>query len=364
MKKKILIIDDSALMRRMICDIILSDGRYLVADIAKDGIEGLELLKKKTYDCVLLDVNMPRMTGLELLKELNKLDISAKVVMASTDTKEGAQTTLDALELGAMDFIHKPDNVQVMKAESFKENLLRIVEVVAESTYQSMKVARTRPLRREKPSIASIAAGVVLPRSPLEVKVPGKKIVAIASSTGGPRALQEVIPLIPKEIDAPVLVVQHMPAGFTKTLSERLDLASLASVKEAEEGDILQNGHIYIAPGGKHMQVHKNGDRHKIILTDEPPREGVKPCANYMYESLMNSGFNKIVCAVLTGMGADATKGIVSLGTKKKIHVIAQNESTCAVYGMPKSIVATGLVNDLVAIDQVAKEIIKNTGVR
>ena len=192
----------------------------------------------------------------------------------------------------------------------------------------------------------------------------GKKIVAIASSTGGPKALQILIPLLPANLNAPVMIVQHMPAGFTQALAARLNTISPLTIKEAAEGDVLMPGEVFLARGGRHMEAVKKRARHLIHYTDEPPREGVRPCANYMYESLKASSYAQIVCVVLTGMGADGTKGIVNLETSKKIHVIAQDEASSTVYGMPKAIAATGLVNQVVPLDNVAQEIIMNVGVR
>ncbi len=191
----------------------------------------------------------------------------------------------------------------------------------------------------------------------------GKKVVAIATSTGGPKALQVLVPLLPPNLNAPILIVQHMPAGFTKALADRLNLLSEVSVKEAEEGDILENGHVLLAGGGRHMNVVKTGERHRIHYTDEPPREGVRPCANYMYESLADCGYDEIVCAVLTGMGADGTAGIVNLKKKKRVTVFAQKEETCVVYGMPRSIVLAGLAEKGLSLEQIAQEITKSVGV-
>lgn len=191
----------------------------------------------------------------------------------------------------------------------------------------------------------------------------GKKVVAIASSTGGPKALQMLIPQLPADLNAPVLIVQHMPAGFTEALAGRLNTLSALSVKEAAEGDVLQPGWVYLARGGRHMNVVKNGGRQVIHYTDVPPREGVRPCANYMYESLADCSYDEVVCAVLTGMGADGTAGIKNLKEKKKVIVFAQDEESCAVYGMPRSIVAAGLVSKGITLDQIAQEIIKNVGV-
>ncbi len=188
------------------------------------------------------------------------------------------------------------------------------------------------------------------------------KIVAIASSTGGPKALQNLIPLLPKELNAPVLVVQHMPAGFTEALASRLNDLSKVTVKEAEEGDILQKGYVYLARGGRHMNVVHCLWGHMIHYTDEPPREGVRPCANYMYESLADSAYEQVVCAVLTGMGVDGTAGIIALKQKKKVLILAQDEDTCTVYGMPRSIIRSGLTPVGMPLDRIAQEIIKNVG--
>lgn len=189
------------------------------------------------------------------------------------------------------------------------------------------------------------------------------KIVAIASSTGGPKALQTLIPLLPEKLNAPVLIVQHMPAGFTEALAARLNELSAIHVKEAAEGEILQSGTVYLARGGRHMNVVKCLRGHMIHYTDEPPREGVRPCANYMYESLLECGYTEVVCAVLTGMGSDGTAGIRNLKQKKNVVVYAQDEASCTVYGMPRSIVNSGLAINGISLAQIAQEIIKNVGV-
>ena len=355
--KNILVVDDSALMRRVICDIIESDERFHVEDRAANALEALDLLTKKTYDAVVLDVNMPRMNGLEMLQELQKRKISAKVMMASTDTKEGAKTTLDALELGALDFIHKPGNAMDCRSGMFKDRLLEILAAVADSKMNSFQ--------KETPKMP-----VSMPAKTMELvkkgssSISGSKIVALASSTGGPKALQSVIPKLPANLKAPVVIVQHMPAGFTASLADRLNALSEVKVKEAAEGDILEPGVVYIAKGGKHLNILTMSSKYSIHYSDEPNREGVKPCANYMYESLRDSKYDEVVCVVMTGMGADGTKGIINLKEKKKLHVIAQESSTCAVYGMPRSIVNAGLADQIVPLEQIAQEIIMNVGVK
>ena len=354
--KKILVVDDSALMRRVLCDIIEQDKNLKVVDKATNGLEALELIKKNSYDAVVLDVNMPKMNGLELLKELRKNKIAVRIMMASTDTREGAQTTLDALELGALDFVHKPDRALDCREEDFTKNFLRTLNAVVNSNPPVF----TKVFSREDSQNTKKIVELVKKKG---VAKAGKQIVAIASSTGGPKSLQSVIPRLPENLDAPVVLVQHMPTGFTKSMAERLDSLSSMHVKEAEEGEEVKKGWVYIAKGGKHLNVVEKQGRSVIRYTDEPSREGVKPCANYMYESLVNSKYDEIVCVVLTGMGADGTEGITNLKSKKKVHVISQDEQSCVVYGMPRSVKRAGLSDQVVALDQVAQEIILRVGV-
>ena len=359
-KKKILIVDDSALMRRVMCDIINSDERFQVVEQAFDGQAAYELLKKNQYDGIVLDVNMPKMNGIQFLRALQRDKIRARVMMASTDTRDGAAVTMEALDLGAIDFIEKPVNIVYLKSSGFKDQFLDTLYAVVSSRQTNISVSPVLTREKQEEKTQSLV-NIVRKSSPA---VSGQKIVALACSTGGPKALQSVVPRLPAELAAPVLIVQHMPKGFTQSLAERLDSISKVKVKEAAEGDVLENGVVYISMGGKHMNVVTRGGRATIKYTDEPPREGVKPCANYMYESLKASSYAQIVCVVLTGMGADGTKGIVNLETSKKIHVIAQDAASSTVYGMPKAIAATGLVNQVVPLDNVAQEIIMNVGVR
>lgn len=355
--KKILVVDDSALMRRVMCDIINADERFRVVDRATNGEEALALLIGNTYDAVILDINMPKMNGLELLKELQNRKIIARVIVASTDTREGEQITLDALSLGAIDFLHKPDNPMECKTGKFGIKLINILATVCESKVSAFE-ENSQSREQRKADIQKLAELA----SKASKNITMKQIVAIASSTGGPRALQDVIPQLPKGLKAPVVLVQHMPAGFTKSLAQRLDSLSEVEVSEAEDGEILKNGHVYIARGGAHLNVDSQNGVYRIRYSDEPAREGVKPCANYMYESLMDSFADRIVCVVMTGMGADGTKGITNLKTKKKTYVITQDEESCTVYGMPKSAVAAGLSDQVVTLKKIAQEIIMSVG--
>ncbi len=379
MKKNILVVDDSALMRRVICDIINSDSNFQAKDTCKDGLEAYERLKTTSYDGVVLDVNMPRMDGLQLLEKLQEENIKANVIMVSTLTTKDAEVTILALERGAIDFVTKPTAIAEAKGEDFKKKVLEVLNAVLNSRQFVRTPVRTstaaRPSRTSRATEASSSTlgpgtqDTVKPSASANftrLKATGKnKLVALACSTGGPKALQSVIPYLPKNLDAPMVLVQHMPAGFTKSMADRLNEVSPIAVKEAEDGDKLEKGQIYVAPGGKHMEVVKCADgSHKISLNNMPAIGGLRPCANITYDSLSKSGFDEIVCVVLTGMGADGTNGILSLGHHKPIHVISQNAETCIVYGMPKAIEESGVVDEVVPLGKVAETIIKRVGVK
>ena len=360
MKKNILVVDDSALMRRVICDIINTDSTFQATDVCRDGLEAYEKLKTTKYDGVVLDINMPRMNGLELLERLQKERIKATVIMVSTMTTKDAEVTILAMELGAIDFVTKPDNVIEAKGDKFKKRLLEVLNAVLKTE----QFRRGSSLTSTSIASRTAAPAKTITRTAVNNVKSRNKIVALACSTGGPKALQSVIPFLPKNLDAPMVLVQHMPAGFTKSMAERLNETSAIKVKEAEDGEVLQKGVVYVAPGGKHMEVKKTSAGHVIALNNMPAIGGLRPCADITYDSLKQSGFEQVVCVVLTGMGADGTKGILSLEKSKPIYVISQDAESCVVYGMPKAIAETGIVNEVVPLDKVAATITKNVGVQ
>lgn len=355
MGRKFLIIDDSALMRRVISDIIKLNSEYEVLDTAVDGVDGLDKLVAHPgyYDLVILDINMPKMNGLEMLEMLQKNHMHEAVVVVSTVAIEGAKETLRALELGALDFVKKPENFYEVKGDGFKNKILKVIEMVTGSDFNRVPVATM-------PTHTDVRVHVPVKR----VKSGTNKIVAIACSTGGPKSLQHVIPYLPENLDAGVVLVQHMPKGFTASLAMRLNSLSKAVVKEAEDGEVIEKGHVYIAPGGMHIIIAQSGKNHVIRYSDQPPVDGLRPCANIMFESLSNTDYDDITCVVLTGMGADGTKGIQSLvDTGRRVHVIAQDAESCIVYGMPRAIAEAGLANEIQPLNKISESIIKNVGV-
>lgn len=348
MKKNILVVDDSALMRRLLSDIINSDDRFVVSKVAFNGLEALDYItiNYRNIDAVVLDINMPKMNGLQFMDRISKLNIKLTVIIVSTVAKEGAKETIQALELGAFDFVTKPESFIEARGNSFKDRLINC-----------LLVATGRELVRETKE-STLISKVKKP-----IKKDANKVVALACSTGGPKALQEVIPLLPKNLNASFLVVQHMPEGFTFSLAQRLNEMSELVVKEAVDGEELQKGHVYIAKGGYQMRVRKERNKHYLSVSLEAARGGLKPCADILYESLVDSNYDEIICTILTGMGGDGTVGIKKLNENNNIYVIAQDEETSTVYGMPKVITESGLVDEVVPLKKVAEAITNHVGV-
>lgn len=369
MIKNILIVDDSALMRRVISDIINNDRRFHVSEYATNGLEALDIMKSraKEFDAVLLDINMPKMNGIDFLAEIKDHNIKATVIIVSTIAKKDAKETITALELGAFDFITKPESYAEVNSNQFSNRLLQCLTIATEAeNTEEAEDELTCGLTEDEPKTSKKGKGARVKSTDgnKASDKAGNRLVALACSTGGPKALHTLIPTLPADLDAPMLIVQHMPSGFTKSLADRLNEISPIKVKEADDGDILEKGTVYIAKGGHQMRAVKkrNGD-YCLTVTKEPARRGLLPCADIMYESLTDLDFDHIVCVVLTGMGGDGTAGITKLNKSKNIYVIAQDEETSVVYGMPKVIKEAGLVDEVLPLNEIADAITKNMGV-
>lgn len=354
MGKNVAIVDDSTLMRRVLSDIIEHIEGYQVAYTAANGEEALALLRNhKDIDVVFLDLTMPKVGGIEVLRTCRDERISANIIVFSSVAEEGNQETLQALELGALDFLKKPKNL-FQTSDDFVNKLNKTL-LIAEEHSQVKKASekkKTKAISTKSVSKSSATGNAF------------GQIVALACSTGGPKALQQVIPFLPANLPVPVVVVQHMPEGFTKSLAERLDELSEIHVEEASDGAIVQAGSVYIAKGGNHISlVTDNRGITKIKLTDEAPVQGLRPYANKMYESLCDTNYKEIVCVVLTGMGADGTKGIGRLREQKNLYVIAQDMETSTVYGMPRAVANAGYTDEILPLQEIAVAITKKVGV-
>ncbi|KNZ69199.1 response regulator receiver modulated CheB methylesterase [Thermincola ferriacetica] len=343
---EVLVVDDSAYMRKVVSNMLQSDEEIFVVDTARDGLDALEKIKKWKPDVVTLDVEMPRMDGLTALQKI-MVECPTPVVMLSSLTQEGSETTIKALTLGAVDFVPKPSGAISLDIARVKEELIRKIKVCAKASLKNIRALQMiAPIPKKE--AAAVAA------KPLAGKTPSK-VVVIGSSTGGPNALQQVVPKLPADLPAAVLIVQHMPPGFTKSLADRLNDISGITVKEASAGDTLQTGVALLAPGGYHMNLVSST---VIGLNQNPPVHSVRPAVDVTMESVVNYYGPNVVGVVLTGMGYDGSGGASAI-KRAGGKVIAQNEDTCVVYGMPRVVVEMGKADKVLPITEIADEIVK-----
>ncbi len=344
MAKKIdvLVVDDSAYMRKVISNLLQSDEDIFVVDTARDGLDAIEKVKQWRPAVVTLDVEMPRLDGLGALERIMR-ECPTPVVMLSSLTLEGNETTIKALTMGAVDFVPKPSGAISLDIHQVREELITKIKVAARASISNLHGPLT--LKMTKPFSAPVSS------------LPGhapKKLVIIGCSTGGPNALQQVIPRLPGDLPAAVLVVQHMPPGFTNSLAKRLNETSQLEVCEAKEGDVLQTGKVYVAPGAYHMGLLS---KTVIGLNQDPPVHSVRPAADVTFESAVKYYGSQIVGVILTGMGYDGSKGMASV-KKMGGKTVAQDEATCVVYGMPRVVVEMGKADKVLPIQQIADEIV------
>jgi len=342
MAKKIdvLVVDDSAYMRKVVSNLLQSDEDIFVVDTARDGLDALEKIKKWQPDVVTLDVEMPKLDGLSALERIMR-EFPTPVVMLSSLTQEGSETTVKALTIGAVDFVPKPSGTISLDIHKVKEELITKVKVAAKASIGNFRTSPA-PVTRA-PVMPSLAAGAV-----------PERLVIIGSSTGGPNALQQVVPRLPGNLPAAVLIVQHMPPGFTNSLAQRLNETSALEVSEAKEGDVLKCGKVFVAPGGYHMFLVS---KTVLGLNQNPPVHSVRPAVDVTFESAVGFYKSKLVGVVLTGMGYDGSKGMAMI-KKEGGRTIVQNEETCVVYGMPRVVVEMGKADKVLPIQQVADEIV------
>lgn len=371
-KKKILVVDDSAFMRKLISDLLNNHSKMEVVGTARNGKDALEKIKTLKPDVITLDVEMPIMDGIEALQEIMK-QYPMPVVMLSSTTKTGAENTMLAMEYGAVDFIAKPGGAISLNLYDVKDEIIE--KVYAASNVQVSKLKRIYPSKKvHQESVKKEETGR---KSQSVTKIPtietpqpkekgslkkfsskGKLFVMIGTSTGGPRALQEVLTKLPANMPAPILVVQHMPPGFTKSLADRLNGLCDIRVKEAENGEPLENGTAYIAPGGKHLKMKKLGTSYYVHLDDvEPPRTGHRPSVNVLFESAATMPNAKFLAIVMTGMGNDGMEGTALLKSKCETITVAESAETSVVYGMPRAIVDKGLADEVIKLTDIANVI-------
>lgn len=345
---KVVVVDDSAFMRKAISTMLKKDPEIEVAGIARNGQEGLELIRRLDPDVVTLDIEMPVMDGLTALKHI-MMEMPRPVIMVSSLTTDGAEATLKAMELGAVDFIPKQLSKVSLDIVKIEKDLQDKVRAVAR------KKARTSRLAfLQRPSRALVHRPV------REIPPSGKiqrDIVAIGVSTGGPPAVQKILSHLPAEFPASILIAQHMPGAFTGPFAKRLNESTPLNVREAENGDVIRPGWAYIAPGGLHLLISQKVSRIEAVVSMEPCDALYKPSANVLFSSVARGVGARALGVVLTGMGNDGLLGIRELKNMGG-RVLAQSEETCVVYGMPKAIVDEGLADQVVELEKMAETIV------
>jgi two-component system chemotaxis response regulator CheB len=340
---RVLVVDDSAFMRKTISAILNEADDLEVVATARDGLDAVKKVTDYRPDVITLDIEMPRLEGLQTLGYIMS-ECPTPVVMVSAYTESGAETTMKALEYGAVDFVCKPSGPISLDLEKVAQELVAKVRLAAQ-----VDVARLKFIEVER--LQEVAG-------PTQTLVAGRQVVVIASSTGGPRALYDIIPLLPPDLPAAVLVVQHMSQGFTKMLADRMDRVSRVRIKEGEDGEPVLTGHVYFAPGNYHLLVESEAGREVIRLNQAPPRNSVRPSADVTLESVVKLYGANCLAVILTGMGHDGTAG-ARLVKQAGGRVSAQDEATSVVFGMPRSVIDAGLADVVLPLDAITEHIVR-----
>lgn len=344
---RVLVVDDSLISRKYLARILEESGQIQVIATASDGQEAIEKVKTLKPDVVTMDVEMPKLNGLEALKHI-MIENPVPVIMVSTLTTEGASTTLEALHLGAIDYIPKNDVLDFNKITKDARMLL-IEKVIAA---KNSKVSKPRLIKSIEPPQIKAA-------KPSEVAKKDIKLIAIATSTGGPVALEKVMSGFPK-VNVPVLIVQHMPATFTPIFAKSLDRISSIPIKEAQDGEIVLNGKGYLAPGGRQMSIVEKGGFYVIKVSDEPKTIYV-PSADILFDSCAQTTKDKTLAIIMTGMGNDGFQGLLKLKKTGGI-IIAQSKDSCVVWGMPRKPTESNIVDYIGDLDEIPNIVKKITG--
>lgn len=360
----VLVVDDSALMRNLVSKIIEATPGLSVADKAMNGVFALQKIPRCNPDVIVLDIEMPEMNGIEFLKERRRLGLEMPVIILSSVATEGAAVTMEALALGASDFITKPSGSVSSDIHMVAGQLSRLLLAYG-SQYQKKK-GKSPPayefeaperLFEPAPLLEERAAARARPEPPKPLRAPGPlELIAIGISTGGPNALREVFAKISPDLPQPVVVVQHMPPGFTEEFAKSLDRICPLDVKEAAEGDIIRPGRILIAPGDRHIEVEKRPLGAVAHLTEDPPMNGHRPSADVLFASVAKAYGNRAMGVIMTGMGRDGAREIGSIFREGGI-TLGQDEASCVVYGMPKVAFELGHLTQQVSLGDMADTI-------
>jgi two-component system, chemotaxis family, protein-glutamate methylesterase/glutaminase len=344
---RVLVVDDSALMRKLIPAILARDPSIEVVGTAMDGAFALKKIEELRPDVVTLDLEMPRMDGMETLRLIMRR-APLPVILFSTHSKEGAYSTLKALALGAVDFIAKPTDAAAGH-----------LETIADLLIEKIKVAKRAAGRKLPP--AAVAIDPPDQKKGARSALPPSRIIAIGTSTGGPNALQFVLSQIPADFPCSILVVQHMPEGFTEMFAKRLDECSALDVSEAKSGDLLISGRVLICPGNRHMMVRRMPRGDMAVLSDGPPVNGHRPSVDVLFHSVAQEFALSAVGVIMTGMAEDGAEGLGAIKAAGGM-TIAQSEDTCVVSGMPRAAIQKGHANKIIPLDGIGTFLVNQYG--
>jgi two-component system chemotaxis response regulator CheB len=359
---RVLVVDDTVLYRKIVSDVLASIPDVEVVGSAHNGKAAISKLASLKPDLLTLDIEMPEMNGIQVLEHIQRQAPQIGAIMLSTLTHEGGAMTMKALELGAFDFIPKPQSGTMAenrkKIEAAISPMIRAflrstrISGLASSTTRTGKLVAATPKRND--------TGAFTKRLSTSINRSKAEVIAIGISTGGPNALAKMLPMIPKDIGVPILIVQHMPPMLTQSLANSLAGKCAVAVREARQGEPIVPNTVFIAPGGKQMKIVAGADgKSRVIkITDDPPENSCKPSVDYLFRSVAHHYVGRATGVIMTGMGSDGTEGL-KLMKQNGATIIAQNEATCVVYGMPREAAETGLADAVLPLNQIAEMIVK-----
>ncbi len=343
---RVLVVDDSALMRKLIPAILARESSIEVVGTAMDGAFALKKIEELQPDVVTLDLDMPRMDGMETLRLIMRR-APLPVILFSTHSKEGGYATLKALAHGAVDFLAKPKDAAAGHLEGIADQLIAKIKVAKRAAGRKLPPV----VLDEKPA----------PKKGTRAALPPRRVVAIGISTGGPNALQFVLSQIPADFQSTIIIVQHMPEGFTEMFAKRLDECCALEVQEARSGDLLLAGRVLICPGNRHIMVRRMPRGDMVVLSDSPPVNGHRPSADVLFHSVSQEFGLTVVGVLMTGMGDDGAEGLGAIKAAGGM-TIAQSEATCVVSGMPRAAILKGYANKIIPLDGIAAYLVSNYG--
>ena len=359
---RVMVVDDTVLYRKIVSDVLATIPDVEVVGSAHNGKAAISKLASLKPDLLTLDIEMPEMNGIQVLEHLQKQAPHIGAIMLSTLTHEGGVMTMKALELGAFDFIPKPQSGTMAENRKKIEAAIRPMIRAFQKSARVIGIGKSTA-RSSRPAVRSTARPIssALAKRPSTVLNRSKaEVVAIGISTGGPNALAKMLPMIPKDIGVPILIVQHMPPMFTQSLANSLSSKCAVTVKEARQGEPIAPNTVFIAPGGKQMKIVAGADgKSRVIkITDDPPENSCKPSVDYLFRSVAHHYVGRATGVIMTGMGSDGTEGLKTM-KQNGATIIAQNEATCVVYGMPREAAETGLADAVLPLNQIADMIVK-----